>query len=253
MQLNKYLAHAGLCSRRKAVELITSGHIRVNGEPVIHPGYRVSDHDRVAYGRRRVQMERPTYILVNKPKGCVTTRHDERGRTTVLDYVSHEPPLPRVYPVGRLDYNSTGLLVVTNDGELAYALQHPSYHVPKRYHVTLHKELRDEDRRRIERGIRLEDGYAYVDRIDVSPYSSRDIRIELHSGRKRIIRRIFYALGYRVEKLDRPWYAGLSKKGLARGSWRFLASDEIEQLRQVAQTAKGRHHGRSHRNHNTQK
>ena len=239
MQLNKYLAHAGICSRRKAVELIKSGHIRVNNTPVTHPGYRVEQHDHVQYGRRPVQTERPVYILLNKPKGCVTTRCDEQGRATVLDYIHCDPPLPRIYPVGRLDFNTTGLLILTNDGSMAHRMAHPSYHVPKRYTVTLDKPLHEKDIQRLQNGVRLSDGTVNIDALTVSPYSDRTVRIELHSGRKRVIRRVFYALGYRVEKLDRPWYAGISKKSLAKGEWRFLSTAEINQLRQYINTTKG--------------
>jgi len=230
MQLNKYLAHAGLCSRRKAADLIAYGHIRVNDTIITHPGYRVQDDDRVYYGHTRVQTERPVYVLFNKPKGCTSTVSDERGRATVLDYIHHEPPLPRIYPVGRLDYNSTGLLVVTNDGALAQKLLHPAYEVPKRYHVRLHKPLTNDDIERIKTGIWIDREQVPVDDVQVSPYCDRDVRIELHSGKKRVIRRIFDALGYRVEKLDRPWYAGIAKRGLARGDWRFLSDREVVQL-----------------------
>ncbi len=169
----------------------------------------------------------------------MTTRWDERGRTTVFDYLYHEPPLPRMYPVGRLDFNSTGLLLLTNDGALAHRLQHPSYRVPKQYQVTLHRPLLERDRHRLLKGIHLSDGFVAVDDIAYSPHSSYSIRVHIHSGRKRIIRRMLYQLGYRVEKLDRPWYAGLTKKGLARGSWRFLSAQEIVCLRQYAQLEKG--------------
>lgn len=239
MQLNKHLAHAGLCSRRKAVQLIESGHVTVNDTVITHPGYRVTPHDIVYYKQQKVTYERPIYVLFNKPKGCVTTRHDERDRATVFDYIAHEPPLPRMYPVGRLDYNSTGLLVLTNDGELTHRLQHPAYGVPKQYQVTLHKPLAEHDRQQLLKGVHLSDGFVAVDDIAYSPHSSYSIRIYLHSGRKRVIRRMLHHFGYYVEKLDRPWYAGLTKKGLARGSWRFLSEHEVACLQDYAQFKKG--------------
>jgi len=243
MQLNKYLAHAGICSRRKAVQLITSGHIRVNGVQVCNPARRIARDDRVTHGSRVVSVQAYTYIVMNKPRGCVTTRSDERGRATIFDHIHHEPPLPRVYPVGRLDFNSTGLLVVTNDGTLAHRLQHPSYQVPKWYTVTLDKPLKERDKQALLYGVKLTEGRVVVDQLRHDTYHDRVIHLQLHSGCKRVIRRICYVRGYRVEKLDRPWYAGLAKKGLPRGRWRFLTADEIRLLYRY--TEKKGNHGRS--------
>ena len=238
MQLNKYIAHAGVCSRRKAVELIRNGYVTVNYTVVTHPAYRVSDNDYITCGNTVVQQEEPVYVLFNKPKGCVTTRSDECGRRTVLDYIHREPPLPRIYPVGRLDYNTTGVLLLTNDGDLAYRLSHPTYAIAKQYQVTLNKPLTYEDEERIRSGVYLDGAYVAIDTLRISPHKRTLVYVTLHSGQNRVIHRIFMKFGYRVKKLDRPWYAGVNKKALPRGAWRFLTRKEIKHVWQLVQPEK---------------
>lgn len=230
MQLNKYIAHAGVCSRRKAVELIKEGGVKVNGRVMKEPGYKVLEADVVKVHNKVVAAEKKIYILLNKPKGCVTTVSDDKGRDTVLDLLGSSIA-QRLYPVGRLDVNTTGLLVLTNDGDLAQKLSHPKYEIEKVYQVEVSRALTDTDRALIQKGIRLYDGPVKVDSIS-KPVGVKlnQVRVSLHSGKYRIVRRLFEALGYFVNELDRVKYAGMSKKGLQTGKWRFLTSKEIAKL-----------------------
>lgn len=224
IRLNKYIANAGVCSRREADELIAKGLIKVNGKVVKEMGYQVKPTDKVSYQGKVLRKEKLVYILLNKPKNCITTTDDPEERKTVLSIVK-DACQERIYPVGRLDRNTTGLLLLTNDGEVAKKLSHPSSNIKKVYQVTLNKEITEEDFRKIEQGIELEDGFIKPDALAV--LSPNILGIELHSGRNRIVRRIFEHLGYQVEKLDRTMYAGLTKKDLPRGKWRFLTKKEI--------------------------
>jgi len=233
MPLNKYLAHCGISSRRKAVEYVEAGQVTVNGEVKTEPYYRIQPGDAVICAGNPVTIqERQIYVLLNKPKGVITTTEDERGRPTVLDIV--DPSFPeRLYPVGRLDRDTTGLIIITNDGELAQKLSHPSYAVQKQYRIGLRSPLTQADFELIERGVKLEDGLMEVNWIRFSEdHPDRDIvELEITSGRNRIVRRMFEALGYEVFKLDRFYYAGLTKKELARGSFRELTQREIVMLK----------------------
>jgi 23S rRNA pseudouridine2605 synthase len=229
MPLNKYLAHCGLASRRKAVDYILEGKITVNGETKLEPYYRVQTGDKIEYDGKPMKIqERQIYVLLNKPKGVITTTDDERGRATVLDIV--DPKFPeRLFPVGRLDRDTTGLLLITNDGDLAQKLAHPSHQIKKHYRVTLDKPLSPADQKRIEEGLELEDGPVTVNWIRFSEdHPERDVvEIEIVIGRNRIVRRMFESLGYRVRKLDRFYYAGLTKRELPRGAFRELTQREL--------------------------
>jgi 23S rRNA pseudouridine2605 synthase len=233
MPLNKYLAHCGISSRRKAVEYIEQGQVTVNGEVKNEPFYRIQAGDAVTcQGKPAIIQERQVYVLLNKPKNVITTTDDDRGRATVLDIV--DPHFPeRIYPVGRLDRDTTGLLLITNDGELAQKLSHPSTQVQKQYRVGLRRPLSDKDLEHIERGVELEDGLMEVNWIRFSEdHPERDIvELEISSGRNRVVRRLFEALGYEVFKLDRFYFAGLTKKDLPRGSFRELTQREIIMLK----------------------
>jgi len=230
MFLSKYLALSGVCSRRKAAELIKEGAINVNGSMQTNPAYEVQQNDVVTYGDKVITVEKKVYILLNKPKGYVTTASDEFGRKMVMDLVN-DANAERLYPVGRLDKDTTGLLIITNDGDLAQSLAHPSYEVSKRYNVTLDKNITKEDMQRCLEGVELEDGIASVDVITYGKSGDRNkVTVELHSGKNRIIRRLFEALGYTVVALDRVSYAGLTLKGLACGAWRYLTDQEIAML-----------------------
>jgi len=229
MPLNKYIAQAGLCSRRKAVELIKAKKVLVNDQVITEPGHKVSARDEVQVNGVSLQQQKLVYILLNKPKDCVSTVSDERGRTTVLEVI-HGATDARVYPVGRLDRNSTGLLLLTNDGDLAQKLAHPKHQVQKVYHVTLERALGRNDFERVKRGVHLEDGVVQVDAIEHIPPSKKKLKITLHSGKYRVIRRLFKQLGYKVVALDRVKYAVFTKRGLSRGTWRFLSHDEVAQL-----------------------
>ncbi len=233
MPLNKYLAHCGLASRRKAVEFIEKGLVTVNGEVKNEPFYRVQEGDVVLCDGQKMQVqERRVYLLLNKPKGVITTTDDDRGRATVLDIV--DPHFPeRLYPVGRLDRDTTGLLVITNDGDLAAKLMHPSHQVQKQYRVGLDHALSKADFERIEKGVELEDGLLEVNWVRYSEEQpNRDvIELEITEGRNRVVRRLFEALGYRVRKLDRFYFAGLTKKELPRGAFRELTQREIVMLK----------------------
>lgn len=226
-QLNKVLSASGIASRRNCAALIKEGAVRVNGTVVTEPGFRVQSGDVVTYKGKKIERGRKHYILLNKPKDYITTTSDERGRKTVMELIEKATP-ERVFPVGRLDRHTTGVLLFTNDGELAQRLSHPSGKVKKVYQVTLDKELSVEDMKKIAEGVELEDGIAAIDEIAFShPTDNCIVGIELHSGKNRIVRRIFELLGYRVIKLDRVLYAGLTKKDVQRGKWRFLKPQEI--------------------------
>ena len=234
MRLNKFLSNSGICSRREADELIVAGAVMVNGVIVTELGTKILPTDKVQYGDEKVRREKLVYVLLNKPKGYITTTDDPYDRNTVMALVA-DAGRERIYPVGRLDRNTSGLLLFTNDGELATKLMHPSHKVRKVYHVELDKALTKADMLTIGEGIELEDGLALVDEIsyDESGSSKKEIGIELHSGRNRIVRRIFESLGYEVVKLDRMVFAGLTKKDLPRGRWRFLTEKEVNFLQMI--------------------
>ena len=234
IRLNKYLADCGICSRREADDLIKAGCVEVNGEVITTMGYKVKTEDKVVYGGQTLNREKLRYILLNKPKGYITTSDDPYERDTVMELVKNACP-ERVYPVGRLDKQTTGLLLFTNDGDLAKKLTHPSSEVPKLYHVILDKPLTKNDMLRISEGIELDDGPIAADNIayDQDDDSKKSIGIELHSGRNRIVRRIFEHLGYEVTKLDRVMFAGLDKYKLPRGEWRFLTDLEVVNLKKI--------------------
>lgn len=234
IRLNKFLANAGICSRREADQLIENGEISVNGVVVKELGKRVTTEDIVMYQDKRVQTESKVYVLLNKPKGCVTTTDDPECRFTVMDIVRNACT-ERIYPVGRLDRNTTGVILITNDGDLSSKLTHPSFLKKKIYHVWLDKPVEVEDMQRIAEGIELEDGEIHADAVSyVKDDDLSQVGIEIHSGRNRIVRRIFEHLGYRVIKLDRVYFAGLTKKNLPRGKWRYLNEDEVNALRMGA-------------------
>ncbi len=231
IRLNKYLANAGVCSRREADEYIQAGVVSVNGEVVTELGTKIKRGDEVKFHDQTVSIERKIYVLLNKPKDTVTTSDDPQARRTVLDLVKGACE-ERIYPVGRLDRNTTGVLLLTNDGDLASKLTHPSYLKKKIYHVHLDKNLTQADMEKIAAGIELEDGEIKVDAISYTDEAKRaDVGVEIHSGKNRIVRRIFESLGYKVVKLDRVYFAGLTKKGLRRGDWRFLTENEVNFLR----------------------
>jgi 23S rRNA pseudouridine2605 synthase len=232
-RLNKFISNAGVCARREADTLIQSGYITVNNQKVVTLGYQVKPGDIVKYRGKTLQANKPIYILLNKPKDCITTAKDPVGRMTVLDLVKNACS-ERVYPVGRLDRNTTGLLVLTNDGELAQKLAHPSSLVKKLYQIELNRTLQMKDLAAIQAGVMLEDGIVQVDDVAIIAADKKSVGIELHMGRNRIIRRLFEHLGYEVVKLDRVMYANLTKKDLPRGKWRFLKPQEISQLKQLA-------------------
>lgn len=234
IRLNKFLANAGVCSRREADEFITAGGVSVNGTVVTELGTKVKRTDEVKFHEQPVSIERKVYVLLNKPKDYVTTSDDPQNRKTVMDLVKNVCR-ERIYPVGRLDRNTTGVLLFTNDGELASKLTHPKFLKKKIYHVTTDKNVTAADMRQIAEGITLEDGEIRADAIDyASPTDKKQVGIEIHSGKNRIVRRIFEALGYRVVKLDRVLFAGLTKKNVRRGDWRFLTEQEVNMLRMGA-------------------
>ena len=234
IRLNKYLADSGICSRREADDLIVAGAVSVNGVVVTELGTKVKTTDKVVYGGQTLNREKLRYILLNKPKGVITTSDDPFERHTVMELVEGACE-ERIYPVGRLDRNTLGLLLLTNDGELAKTLTHPSHEVSKLYHVTLDKPLTATDFQKIEEGLLLEDGPIKVDKIDyvVDDPTMRELGVEIHSGRNHIVRRIFESLGYEVMKLDRVMLAGLTKQNLPRGHWRFLTGAEIGMLKRI--------------------
>ena len=234
LRLNKYLANAGVCSRREADEYIQAGVVTVNGKVVTELGTKVLRSDEVKFHDQPVTIEKKVYVLLNKPKDYVTTSDDPQQRKTVMDLVKNACP-ERIYPVGRLDRNTTGVLLLTNDGDLASKLTHPKFLKKKVYHVFLDKPVTAFDIQKISEGVELEDGEVHADAIDyASDTDKSQVGIEIHSGKNRIVRRIFESLGYRVVKLDRVQFAGLTKKGLRRGDWRFLTEKEVEMLRMGA-------------------
>ena len=232
LRLNKFISHAGICSRKKADELIRAGHIAVNGTVVRTIGTKVDSHAVVTYKGVRLFCQQFRYILLNKPKGYVTTTKDPEGRKTVLTLINKHYCAECIYPVGRLDYNTTGLLLLTNDGRLAQQLAHPSSRIPKLYHVVLHKPITKEHIHAIEKGLVLEDGLAIVDRIDRVDQDPCQLGVEIHMGKNRIIRRLFESLGYMVTKLDRVRYANFTKKNIPRGHWIFLNKKQVLSLKQ---------------------
>ena len=234
IRLNKYLANAGVCSRREADEYIQAGAVLVNGTVVTELGTKVLRSDEVKFRDQPVTMEKKVYVLLNKPKDYVTTSDDPQQRKTVMDLVKNACE-ERIYPIGRLDRNTTGVLLLTNDGDLASKLTHPKFLKKKVYHVYLDKPVTATDLQKIAEGIELEDGEVHADAIEyASPTDEKQVGIEIHSGKNRIVRRIFESLGYRVVKLDRVQFAGLTKKNLRRGDWRFLTQKEVEMLRMGA-------------------
>ena len=234
IRLNKFLANAGVCSRREADEFIQAGVVTVNGEVVTELGTKVMRTDEVKFHDQPVTLEKKVYVLLNKPKDYVTTSDDPQQRKTVMDLVQNVCP-ERIYPVGRLDRNTTGVLLLTNDGDLASKLTHPKFLKKKVYHVYLDKNVTAHDMQQIATGIQLEDGEIKADAIEyASDTDKSQVGIEIHSGKNRIVRRIFESLGYRVVKLDRVQFAGLTKKNLRRGDWRFLTEKEVEMLRMGA-------------------
>lgn len=232
IRLNKYIANAGICSRREADKLIAAGEVKVNGQVVTELGYKVDPKDKVSYKGKKLIPEKPVYILLNKPKDFITTTDDPENRRTVMELVKNACE-ERIYPVGRLDRNTTGLLLFTNDGELARKLAHPSQQVRKIYRVELDKKITDEDFIRIEEGLELEDGVANVDKLAILDNNRQMLGIEIHIGKNRIVRRIFEHLGYEVVKLDRVMYGPLDKLNLPRGKWRFLTEKEILRLKNL--------------------
>ncbi len=234
MRLNKFLANAGICSRREADEFIAAGVVKVNGEVVTELGTKIKPTDEVRFHEDTVSIEKKVYVLLNKPKGYVTTVDDPQDRKTVMDLVKGACR-ERIYPVGRLDRNTTGVLLLTNDGELAAKLTHPQYRKKKIYHVHLDRNVTAADMRQIADGIRLDDGEIHADAVEyASETDKKQVGIEIHSGRNRIVRRIFEHLGYKVLKLDRVYFAGLTKKLVKRGDWRFLTEKEVNMLRMGA-------------------
>ena len=231
IRLNKYLANAGICSRREADEFITAGVVSVNGVVVTELGTKIKRTDEVKFHDEAVSVERKVYVLLNKPKDCVTTSDDPQERKTVMHCVK-DACKERIYPVGRLDRNTTGVLLLTNDGDMASKLTHPKYLKKKIYHVYCDKNVTKADLDQIASGITLDDGEIRADAVSyASETDKKQVGIEIHSGKNRIVRRIFESLGYKVMKLDRVYFAGLTKKGLKRGDWRFLTEMEVNMLR----------------------
>lgn len=230
IRLNKYIANAGVCSRRDADVLIQEGQIKVNGEVITEMGHKVKNTDKVSFNNKLLSREKMVYVLLNKPKDFITTTEDPENRKTVMQLIANACE-ERIYPVGRLDRNTTGLLLFTNDGELTKKLSHPSHGVKKLYEVALDKPITDEDFIKIQEGVTLEDGLAPVDELAIVDGDRRLLGIQIHIGKNRIVRRIFEHLGYTVERLDRVMYAGLDKKDVPRGHWRYLAEKEVIQLK----------------------
>ncbi|MEO6283261.1 MAG: pseudouridine synthase [Dyadobacter sp.] len=230
IRLNRYIANAGICSRREADDLIASGQISVNGKTITEMGYKVHRTDVVKYGKKALNPEKMVYILINKPKDYITTTDDPEERKTVLDLIQGAC-VERVYPVGRLDRNTTGLLLLTNDGELAEKLTHPSGGIKKIYQAELDKPITTEDFELLQHGLELEDGFIRPDEVGIVTPDAMVVGLEIHSGRNRIVRRMFEHMGYEVQKLDRTVFAGLNKKDLPRGKWRFLSEKEVVKLK----------------------
>lgn len=231
VRLNKYVAKSGLCSRRKAAEIVKNGKIKVNDVVEKNPSYMVQETDIVTFKEKQITPEtKKVYILMNKPKDVITSLKDEKGRKTVIDIISNKVT-ERIYPVGRLDYKTTGLLLLTNDGDLAKKLSHPSHEIPKIYEASLDKNLNEKDLIAIRKGFSLEDGEVMVDWIQHASNQKNIVSLEIHMGRNRIVRRIFEHFGYKVIKLDRTYYAGLTKKDLPRSWFRNLTQKEIIMLK----------------------
>ena len=234
IRLNRYIANAGICSRREADKLIEAGAVQVNGKVVTELGTKVSRTDKISYGDQALSREKLRYVLLNKPKGFITTTDDPENRKTVMNLIARACK-ERIYPVGRLDRNTTGLLLFTNDGEIAKRLSHPRYGIKKIYHVGLDKNVSVADMKIILAGVELEDGLVKADAIEFvgDGKDKKEIGLELHTGQNRVVRRIFEKLGYKVVKLDRVYYAGLTKKNLPRGEWRFLEEKELNMLKMI--------------------
>ena len=230
IRLNRFISQSGVCSRREADDFILAGVVTVNGQVVTELGTKILPTDEVRFHDEKLQGEKNVYLVLNKPKGYVTSLDDPHADKTVMDLV-RDACTERVYPVGRLDKNSLGLLLITNDGDITRQLTHPSYHKKKIYQVTLDKALTRADMDTLTEGITLEDGDIFADEIAYASEDKRTVGIEIHSGRNRIVRRMFEHLGYTVQKLDRVYYAGLTKKNLKRGAWRFLTKDEVMRLK----------------------
>lgn len=233
IRLNKYIANSGICSRREADDLIMQGLVEVNGKPVTEMGYQVQKTDRVVFDGQGITPEKPVYVLLNKPKGYISTTKDDKARKTVLDLVANASPY-RLFPVGRLDRSTTGVILLTNDGHMTKKLTHPSFEMKKIYHVTLDRKLDRTDLNMIAEGIRLEEGIAEVDSISyIEGKPKNEVGIEIHIGWNRVVRRIFQKLGYEVELLDRVMFAGLTKKNIKRGHWRILSDLEVNNLKML--------------------
>lgn len=231
VRLNRYIASSGICSRRDADDLITRGVVEVNGVKVTELGVQVSPGDSVKVNGKTIKNERKVYIVLNKPKDTLATTDDPEGRRTVIDLVK-DATQERIFPVGRLDRNTTGVLLLTNDGELASKLTHPKFRVKKVYEVRTDKNVTDEMIEALTKGIELEDGMMKVDAVTfIDPMSKKDLAVEIHSGKNRIVRRLFEHLGVEIIKLDRVYFAGLTKKTLARGKWRFMTPKEVGWLK----------------------
>ncbi len=233
IRLNKYIANSGICSRREADELISQGLVEVNGKVVTEMGYQVQKTDRVVFDSQNITPEKPVYVLLNKPKGYISTTKDEKARKTVMDLTANASPY-RIFPVGRLDRQTTGVILLTNDGHITKKLTHPSFAMRKIYHVTLDRKLTNDDLKSIAEGIRLEEGVAEVDSISfIEGKPKNEVGIEIHIGWNRVVRRIFQKLGYEVEALDRVMFAGLTKKNVKRGHWRILTEQEVNNLKML--------------------
>jgi len=233
IRLNKYIANSGICSRREADDLIIQGLVEVNGKVVTEMGYQVQKTDKVVFDGQNITPEKPVYVLLNKPKGYISTTKDDKARKTVMDLVANASPY-RLFPVGRLDRSTTGVILLTNDGHMTKKLTHPSFDAKKIYHVTLDKKLTHEDMKLIAEGIRLDEGVAVVDQISfIEGKPKNEVGIEIHIGWNRVIRRIFQRLGYEVEALDRVMFAGLTKKNIKRGHWRILTELEVNNLKML--------------------
>ncbi|MFY0651564.1 MAG: rRNA pseudouridine synthase [Cyclobacteriaceae bacterium] len=233
IRLNKYIANAGICSRRDADELIKEGRVKVNGKVMSEMGYKVTKSDKVSFDNKPLRREKPVYILLNKPKGFITTMEDTHNRRTVMELVENACQ-ERIYPVGRLDRNTTGLLLFTNDGSLAEKLTHPSYQIKKIYQVELNKAITKHDFEKLNEVIELEDGPVKIDKSALLSADKKSVGLEIHIGKNRVVRRIFEHLGYEVERLDRTMYGPLTKKDLPRGKWRALNKKELVVLKNLS-------------------
>lgn len=232
VRLNKFIANAGVCSRREADELIKAGAVKVNGKVVTEMGVKVLPTDKVEYGGQGITSEKPVYLLLNKPKNHITTVSDPKGRRTVMWLVKNACK-ERIYPVGRLDRDTTGLLLFTNDGDLAKKLTHPKHEVRKVYHATLDKKMTAAHLKQLLEGVHLEDGRAFADHASYVGNDKTQVGLELHSGKNRIVRRMIESMGYKVIKLDRVMFAGLTKKDIPRGKYRFLTQKEVGFLKMI--------------------